>query len=108
MPTNITHQRVDEVGKYYKPITRLSKISGILFWVIATASLALPYAKLLLETAEHEIATAFFLVLTLFYFTLGQFSRFYLVPKAERMRRKQLLSDAFGTHLINEANIIIL
>lgn len=29
-------------------------------------------------------------------------SRFYLVPKAERMRRKQMLSDAFGTPISHD------
>lgn len=97
-----TQQRIDEIGKYYDPISRMNKATEILFWLIASISLFMPYAATVLGNTAHDTANYVFLVLTLIYFILSQFSRFYLVPKAERMRRKQLLSDAFGTRLIHE------
>jgi hypothetical protein len=42
------------------------------------------------------------MILVMIHFVLSQIDRFYLIPKAERMRRKQMISDAFGTTLSHE------
>jgi hypothetical protein len=92
-------ERVDEVSQYYAPIEKLGTISAILFWSIAALSFAMPYSALILGKATANIIQAFFLVLVLAYFSISQVSSLYLVPRAELMRRKQLLSNSFGVPL---------
>jgi len=43
-----------------------------------------------------------FIAAVLTQFVVSQVNRFYLIPKAERMRREQMLSDAFGTPLSHD------
>jgi hypothetical protein len=102
MITTATDKRVDDVGKHYVPIARLGKGTGALFWIIAVLSLSMPYTQSVLGAAPHAALRSVFLVLVIVHFTLSQVSRLYLIPKAERMRRKQLLSDAFGTRLTHD------
>ncbi|MFH1985242.1 MAG: hypothetical protein ABIL58_25675 [Pseudomonadota bacterium] len=102
MSTKPEIQRVDEVDRYYLPINRMGKATAALFWVIAAVSLFMPYARSILGPANHTALRSVFLVLVLVHFVLSQVSRLYLVPRAERMRRMQLLSDAFGTCLTHD------
>ena len=102
MTTTQDSNRVDEVSKYYAPIARMGKATRALFWVIAVHSLLMPYAVAFLGPANQGALRSSFLVLVLVYFSLSQVSRLYLVPKAERLRRRQLLSDAFGTRLTHD------
>ncbi|MDY0281202.1 MAG: hypothetical protein RBR35_11650 [Salinivirgaceae bacterium] len=74
----------------------------MLFWVIAVTSLSMPYAQTILSPANQSALRSCFVVLVLIHFVLSLLSRLYLVPQAERMRRKQLLSDAFDTRLTHE------
>ncbi|MBU1194093.1 MAG: hypothetical protein KKE62_07365 [Proteobacteria bacterium] len=93
-----SQNRVDEVNRYYEPVGKIGKATGSLFWIIAGVSLFIPYAK-----AEIEIKIQpLFICLVLIYFCLSQFSRFYLLPKAERKRRQQLLSNSFGAPLSHD------
>lgn len=100
--TTSSAKRIDEVDKYYRPIAIMDKVTGCLFWLTAALSLFMPYAVTVLGQNQHDVVKSLFLVLVLTYFVLSQISRFYLVPTAERIRRKQLLSDAFGTRLAHE------
>jgi hypothetical protein len=102
MNTQPAQQRIDEVGKFYVPVARMDKVTGALFWTIASISLLMPYATYGLGEPKHSILKCVFIVLVLAHFLLSQTLRFYLVPSAERMRRKQLLSDAFGTRLSHD------
>ncbi len=95
-------ERVDEVSQYYAPIEKLGKISAVLFWSIAALSFAMPYSASIFGKATADIIQAFFLVLVLAYFSISQISSLYLVPRAELMRRKQLLSDSFGVPLSHD------
>ena len=102
MTTNTETQRVDEVSSLYEPVARIGKAIVGLFWIAAVVSLVMPYAQSLLGSVWHDILKCVFLVLVLVQFCLSQASRFYLIPRAERTRRRQLLSDAFGTRLTHE------
>lgn len=94
--------RIDEVSQYYAPINTFGKIVTALFWLIATISLILPYAPAFLPIKIVEIIQAAFICTVCCHFVLSQMTRFYLLPRAERKRRKQLLSNAFGTKLIHD------
>lgn len=102
MTTTQDSSRVDEVSKYYAPIARMGKATSALFWVIAALSLFMPYAETFLAPLNHAVLRSILLVLVIVYFSFSQVSRLYLVPKAERLRRKQLLSDAFGIRLTHD------
>ncbi|MCP5487627.1 MAG: hypothetical protein H7A43_03175 [Verrucomicrobia bacterium] len=95
-------ERTDEVSIYYNAARRITHASSVLFWIIAVVSLAIPYVATLSDESYEEILIATFLCITLVYFSLQQVCRFYLVPRAERVRRQQLLSDALGTRLTHE------
>jgi len=95
-------ERVDEVSQYYAPIEKLGTISTVLFWINAALSFAMPYSVSILGKAGTGILQAFFLVLVLIYFSISQLSSLYLVPRAELMRRKQLLSNSFGVPLSHD------
>ena len=97
-----TKKRLDEVDQYYKPITTLASVGSCFFWVIAALSLLMPYTTSFGTPSNRTVFQAIFIVLVLVHFTLSQILRFYLVPRAESMRRKHLLSDAFGTPLSHD------
>ena len=96
------NERVDEVEKYYQPVSKVEKSISSLFWVIAFISLVLPYSNEFLKFNLYSILAAIFIVLVLAHFILSQFLRLNLIPKAELARRRQLLSDAFGTSLSHD------
>ena len=100
--THSPPQRIDEVEKSYTPIATIGRITTVLFWVNAAVSLFMSYATSILGTTGQEALQVVFLALVLVYFTLSHFSRFSLVPQAERKRRLQMLSDAFGTPLSHD------
>jgi hypothetical protein len=101
MKKNDNH-RIDEVEKYYTPIKKVEKIIAILFWLITLISLFLLHPSSIIGNRLFNIIQTSFLTFTLIHFSLSQISRFYLIPKAEKMRRKQLLSDSFGSRLSHE------
>jgi len=93
--------RIDEVSQYHEPAARVGLIKKWLFWVVAFLSLCMPYSTTVGEVF-HDTLKSFFIVLVICYFTISQASRFWLVPRAEGMRRKQILSDAFNAPLSHE------
>lgn len=93
-----TQSRVDEVSRYYDPAVKIELTGKYLFALIAIISLLMPYANKLDASAQNYLQAVFISIVAV-YFTLAQIPRFYLVPRAERMRRKQLLSNSFGTAL---------
>ncbi|MBL1176812.1 hypothetical protein [Pantanalinema sp. GBBB05] len=98
--TNIT--RIDEVSQYYAPAEKLGSIGMILFWLNTVLSFIMPYSASILGKEWSGMLQSIFLVLVLVYFSISQISSLYLVPRAELMRRKQLLSDSFGIPLSQE------
>lgn len=88
--------RIDEVSKHYVPVVQADRFSSLLFIGAAALSLLMPYSAWLVGDDGRNVLSALFLVLTIFRFAVSQLSRVFFLPKAERMRRKQLLTDAFG------------
>jgi len=97
--SNTSTTRVDEVSQYYAPAQKLRTISVVLFWLNAVLSFVMPYSASTIGEEWSRVLQAIFLVLVLIYFSISQISSLYLVPRAELMRRKQLLSDSFGIPL---------
>ena len=61
----------------------------------------MPYSNNFGQLWKSILQTTF-IILVIVYFSISQISRFYLVPRAESMRRKQMLSDAFGAPLSHD------
>lgn len=99
--SNDTGKRVDEVSEHYDPAKTVDLIGKVLFWLIAAVSLCMPYTASLTAVLKSGLQTTF-IVLTLIHFVFSQFNRFYLIPKAERIRRQQMLSNAFDTPITHE------
>ncbi len=97
--TNINSTRIDEISQYYAPINQIGDINTLFFWGNALLSLVMPYSTSVFGKSCSDVLQAFFLVLVLTYFILSQVSSLYLIPRAERMRRRQMLSDSFGAAL---------
>jgi hypothetical protein len=94
--------RVDEVSLYYESIKTVGKWSGYLFWLIAVFSLFIPYITPEVNPTVLSKIQPTFICLVLLHFGLAQISRFYLLPRAERKRRQQLLSNSFGAPLSHD------
>jgi len=94
--SNAAIARVDEVSQYYVPAVKAATADSYLFWIIAIASLCMPKITML-DALAQNIITALFIVLVVAHFVVNQLSRLCLVPKAEKKRRQQMLSDAFGS-----------
>lgn len=93
--------RVDEVSEHYDSAKMAEQAGKCLFWLVGGLSLYMPYSSTLGESARN-LMQAVFIVAAAVHFMLSQLSRFYLVPKAERIRRQQMLSNAFGASLTHE------
>lgn len=78
------------------------QVSGWLFWVVATLSVA----TLLVDPAVHpkgaDVAQLVFVLAVVANFMLGMLTRFHWSPRAEDKRREELLSNAFGVNLTHE------
>lgn len=92
-------ERVDEVSRYYRPVAQVERAKTALFWVVAVLSLLILHAGPFFERGVQEVGRTAFIVLGLTFLALAMANRFYFIPRAERRRRRQLLSDAFGTSL---------
>ncbi len=97
-----SQNRVDEVNRHYEPVKKAGRITGYLFWIIVGLSLFIPYIKQDINPGVASKIRLVFICLVLIHFCLAQFSRFYLLPRAERKRRQQLLSDSFGAPLSHD------
>lgn len=94
--SNETQVRVDEISKYYDSAKTIESFENALFYSAAVLSILLPYAK------EKNLLQAVFVLFVIAYFIASLVLKVFLIPKAERIRRQQLLSDAFSTPLIQE------
>lgn len=99
-------ERVDEVSTYYQPVAKIERAKIALFWVVAVLSLLILQAGPLFQWGGQEFGRVAFIVLGLTFFMLAMANRFYFIPRAERMRRRQLLSDSFGTSLSHDRTIL--
>lgn len=94
--------RVDGIEKYYSSIETLEKILFLLFWITICLSFTPLLSKDIQVLIDKKVLTSLFVISTLLYFAISQYLRFLAIPQAERMRKKQLLSNAFNTPLIHE------
>lgn len=95
-------QRIDEVEKYYNPVSNLDSITTYLFWSAAIISLLIPYSNEVLKPTARSVLIASFITLVFIHFVLSELLRFYYIPRAEQARRKQLLTNAFNTPLSHD------
>ncbi|HEY8034869.1 MAG TPA: hypothetical protein VIF37_04695 [Methylobacter sp.] len=94
--------RVDEVSQYYEAAAKAATIETYLFWLTAGVSLFMPYLSSVFDKSMQNIFSAVFITFVVVHFSVSQLSRFHLIPRAERKRRQQLLSDAFATPLSHD------
>lgn len=90
--------RIDEIEKFYRPIEKSQRTSDVLFWALVAISFALLFTKQFSEQATG-ILIIVFLTVAVVSFALSAYTKFFLIPDAERARRKQNLSDALATGL---------
>ncbi|MDA3838122.1 MAG: hypothetical protein PF574_03965 [Candidatus Delongbacteria bacterium] len=94
-------ERVDEIEKYYKAPKKIGVSNFILFWILATTSLVLPF--IVDYPVIHKYTSRTFMFLIVIYFFSSMISKLYLVPKAESKRKKQFLSNSLGVNIIIES-----
>ncbi|ADU67269.1 hypothetical protein Selin_2557 [Desulfurispirillum indicum S5] len=99
--TDEKDERVDEVSRYYRSAGRLEFIVAGLFWINALLSLIILFSEDIPVLWQKSLPILFILTV-LFQFVASQVNRFYLIPRAEQLRRKQMLSDSFGTPLSHD------
>ncbi len=96
-------KRHDPIGdQYFSPVRVADEVSGWLFYIAALLS----FATLLVDKKEmpriYDIVQALFVLSVIAVFVIGIVIRLYLTPRAEDMRRKDLLSKAFSVPLTHE------
>ena len=103
------NNRVDEVSKHYSPIETCETIGEYLFLACVFLSffILIPthsiksflsgYFNPASLAAFKDVPNILFIVVVCVYFSLSQYSRFFLIPRADRERLKQLLTNSFGT-----------
>jgi hypothetical protein len=99
--SNDNNIRVDEVSKYYEPAKRAASAISFLFWVTAVVSLFMPYTSDFGKSIQN-LGSAIFIILVIIHFAVSLLYKLHFVPRAEHKRRRQMLSDAFGTPLSDE------
>jgi len=96
------NERIDELEKYYSPIAICDGWAKWLFLVSAILSIVILYPSLFpYPLLENGVKIAFILSV-IFHSALVHFNGFHLIPRAENLRRRQLLSNAFGVPLTSE------
>lgn len=96
------NQRIDEVEKYYKPIEVCETWSGYLFILGAILSIAALHSEIVNIKGLDQVLNILFLISVVLHSVLTHFSGFYLIPRAENTRRKQLISNSLDVPLTLE------
>jgi len=91
--------RIDEVEKYYKPIEFFNALAAVFFYGSVLLSLTVPVLMDLLDKSIVQYGTIVFVILVVLHSFTQNLSAFYLLPRAEIERRKQLLSNSLGVPL---------
>ncbi|MAP34710.1 MAG: hypothetical protein CME75_02740 [Halomonas sp.] len=99
--TDKKNERVDEVSRYYRSAARIESVIAGLFWVNALLSLTI-LLSLDIPALWQQLLPILFILTVLIQFVASQVNRFYLIPRAEQLRRKQMLSDSFGAPLSHD------
>ncbi len=95
-------ERIDELEKYYTPIERCDNWAWGLFFISAILSVAIPYSNVIQIAWIQNSISILFILSVVTHSILSHFNSFYLIPKAESHRRKQLLSNSFAVPLTPE------
>lgn len=95
-------QRIDEIEKYYKPVSLCEKWTWYTFLFSAALSFIIPYTNHFQIEFLKNVITITFILLVVSHVALAHFNGLYLTPKAERMRRRQLLSNSLNIPLTHE------
>lgn len=100
---NTTVTRIDEVSKAYLPAERADYTAGLLFWGVAILSFLILFPDWFAEwPVVVPIIKTGFAVGSVLLFGLFLASKLYFLPRAERLRRKQLLANAFDVPLTSQ------
>lgn len=94
-------ERIDTIEKYFKPLLALDKLAEALQWASIVLSFVLLYEGGQL-TASKSALNVIFIVITLLYFVISNFSSLYLARRAQNKRMTHLLSNSFGVSLDDE------
>lgn len=93
------NKRIDELEKYYAPIESCDRKAWFAFLMSATLSILIPFVQI---PFLQEGVSVLFVLFVIAHSVLYHYSGFYLTPRAEHLRRKQLLSDSLGIPLTPE------
>lgn len=96
--------RKDDVATRYRPAEIAATSSCVSYWILVLLSFGLPHANAPDNNAIFLFHTAF-LVLGVAYFGLGIAQRLWLIPGAERTRRRNFLSDSFRSKLTDDQTV---
>lgn len=91
--------RVDEISKYYNASDKLDSIANVLFYIVAFSAITIP---LLGQEHIKSYLSVFFIVIVVVYFIVRYSAMLIFLPNAEKMRRKQLISNSFAIPLTHE------
>lgn len=91
--------RIDEIDKYYKSPEKLDNIAGFLFYTVGIMAITLPLIE---DEKINSVSSTIFVVLVVLYFIVRYTNNIFFLPEAEKMRRKQLISDSFSIPLVHE------
>ena len=95
-------KRIDELNKYYKPIGIIDKCAKILFWICSIISILIFSLKGDTSNWLQQSSDIGFIISVLTYSILSNYNSFFLIPSVEKIRRKQLISDALKVPLTPE------
>ena len=95
-------ERIDELEKYYSPIETSDSWASFLFYLGALFSITIPYSNLIQIPWIEQAISALFIVIVVSHSVVSHYSGFHLIPIAENLRRKQLLSNSLGIPLTTE------
>ncbi|MEJ2406652.1 MAG: hypothetical protein P8171_20635 [Candidatus Thiodiazotropha sp.] len=96
------NERIDELEIYYSPIAICDLWAKWLFLVSAILSIVILYPSLFPYPLFENGTKISFILAVIIHSVLVHFNGFYLIPRAENLRRRQLLSNAFGVPLTSE------
>lgn len=96
-------EKVDPIRKrYYSQLETAEAWANRLFYLTAALSLAVLIGPLKEWPPLYSTLQIGFLALTIVGFVLGQMIRLYFMPRAEKKRREDLVSDGLGVALTHE------
>ena len=100
--TILNNERIDDLERHYTPIERFEKWRSRLFWASAAFSILSLYSQYIPWTTIIDAPVILFSMSVVVHLAITLYVRFYLIPKAEGVRRKQLLSNSFGVPITSE------